>query len=65
MEMHGNVILVNINRRPIIRFEMITGTGTKFVTYLSPSPTLFKNEMSIYWPIMKNKVTNNDYTVSV
>ena len=35
---------------------MLTGPGTKFVAYLSPSPTLFKHEINIYWPIMKNKL---------
>ena len=25
-----------------------TGTGTKLVAYLSPSPTLFKHKMNIY-----------------
>ena len=39
-----------------------TGTGTKFVAYLSPSPTLLKHEMDIYWPILKNKVTKNKYS---
>ena len=37
---------------------MYTGTGTKFGAYLSPSPTLFKPKVNIYFPIMKNKVTN-------
>ena len=27
---------------------VITGTGKKFVAYLSPSPTLLKHEMNIY-----------------
>ena len=38
-----------------------TGTRTMFVTYLSLSPTLFKHEIHIYWPIMKNKVTNDEH----
>ena len=40
-----------------------TGTGTKFGAYLSPSPTIFKHEMNIYWPIMKNKLTNKEYSL--
>ena len=40
-----------------------TGTGTKFVTYLSPSPMLFKHEKDIFWPIMNNKETNNEYSL--
>ena len=33
-----------------------TGTGTQFVAYLSPSPTLFKHKMNMCWSIMTNKV---------
>ena len=40
-----------------------TGTGTKFVAYLSPSPTFFKHKMNIDWPIMKNKLTNDVYSL--
>ena len=43
--------------------DICTGTGTKFVAYLSHSPTLFKPEMNIYWVIMKHKVTNNEQFV--
>ena len=39
-----------------------TGTGTKFGAYLSPSPTLFMHKINIYWPIMKSKLTNNEYS---
>ena len=42
-----------------------TGTGTKFVAYLSPSPMLFKHEMDIYWPFVKNKLTNKESVFNV
>ena len=38
--------------------DIYTGTGTKFGAYPCPSPTIFKYKMNIYWPIMKNKLTN-------
>ena len=41
----------------------LTGTGTKFGGYLSSSPTCLKYQMDIYWPIMKTKVTNNEYSL--
>ena len=44
-------------------FGEVTGTGTKFGTYLSPSPTIFKHEMNIYWLIMKNKLANKEYSL--
>ena len=44
-------------------YHLRTGTGTKFGAYLSPSPMLFKHKMNISWPIMKNKVTNNEYSL--
>ena len=40
-----------------------TGKGTKFGGYLSSSPTFLKYEIDIYWPIMKTKVTNNEYSL--
>ena len=27
------------------------------------SPTLFKHSMNIYWPIMKSKLANNEYSL--
>ena len=36
---------------------------TKFAAYLSPSPTLFKHEMNIYWMILKKKVSYNEYSL--
>ena len=36
------------------------GTGTKFVAYLSS--TISKHEMDIHWLIMKNKLTNDEYS---
>ena len=40
-----------------------TGTGTKFGAYPCPSPTIFQYEMNIYWPIMKNKLTNKEHSL--
>ena len=40
-----------------------SGTGTKFVAYLSSSPTFLKYQMDIYWPIMKTKLTNNEHSL--
>ena len=31
--------------------------------YLSSSPTFLKYQIDIYWPIMKTKVTNNEYSL--
>ena len=42
-----------------------TGTGTQLVAYLSPSPTLFKHEINIYWPLKKNKLTNKESVLNV
>ena len=40
-----------------------TGTGTKFGGDLSSSPTFLKYQMDIYWPMMKTKVTINEYSL--
>ena len=44
-------------------YYVLTGTGTKFVAYLSLPATLFKHEINIYWPIIMKKVTNDEYSL--
>ena len=54
-----NILISGYFYKYLYEEQPFTGTGTKFGAYLSPSPTLFKHKMNIYWPIMKNKMTNN------
>ena len=44
-------------------FLKYTGTGTMFGAYPCPAPTIFKYEMNIYWPSVKNKLTNKEYSL--
>ena len=59
----GVVGLASVMSQNVLMTSGSTDTGTMFIAYLKLSPTLFKHEIYIYWPIMKNKVTNNEYSL--